>query len=294
MGRFVESSASFPVMNHAWRFYRNDKGLWEKNLPMAEMQRDVILHIGQLMTDLASGSYRPAPLRCYEMEKADQKTRTICVSPIRDRLAQRAVLTVLEPLGEKIFHKNSFGFRPNRSVDNAINKVREYVRDGFSWLLDADIKSCFDMIPHETALLQLFELTKDKELNTLVRYWLTNVPPEHRVGGPGRGLPQGMVLSPFLCNLHLHVMDEFLDKRKVLFVRFADDFVLLAKNAQVAYQYRQIVTDILGKLGLELHPDKTQIIQSSRNHLFLGKRLPNSQKRFNPFAVAPKKVEVES
>ncbi len=293
MGRFVESCASFPVMNHAWRFYRNDKGLWEKNLPMPEMQRDVILHVGQLMTDLANGSYRPAPLRCYEMEKADNKTRTICVSPIRDRMAQRAALTVLEPLGEKMFHKHSFGFRPNRGVDNAINKVREFVREGYHWLFDADIKSCFDMIPHDTALFQLSELTKDKELNQLVRYWLTNVPPEHRVGGPGRGLPQGMVLSPFLCNLHLHVMDEFLERRKILFVRFADDFVLLAKTEQTALSFRTLVIDILGKLGLELNFDKTQTIRSGRNHFFLGKRLPDCKARFNPFTPAPKKVEAE-
>lgn len=282
MGRFLEAVASHKLLNHSWRYLKKEKGLWERNLSVTDMQRDLILHIGQLAQDIANDSYRPAPLRCFEIDKADGKKRIVCAAMVRDKLVQRSALTLLEPLGEQLFHNHSFGFRVNYSVDMAINKVREYVREGYCWLGDADIKSCFDRIPHLPVLQKIQALCHDKEFTTLITYWLTNIPPEFQVGGPGRGLPQGMVLSPFLCNLHLHDMDMLFQRKNIKFVRFADDFVLLCKTEEQAKKALALADEILKKLGLQLHPNKTRVIKSSKNYQFLGRKLPNSKPRFNP------------
>ena len=198
----------------------------------------------------------------------------------RSSVGQRAILTVIEPLGEAIFHENSFGFRYQYTLDMALARVREFVRKGYVWLGDADIKGCFDNIPYEQVLKTLQKLCGDKELVTVVRYCIESQPVKFRPAGKGRGLPQGMVLSPFLCNLHLHDFDCFLQSRKIPFVRFADDFILFAQEESSAHKALQLASKQLEKLGLALHPEKTKVIRSSSRHKFLGKRLPDGKPRF--------------
>lgn len=282
MGKCLEQAASPAVLNHAWRLLRNDRGLWKRGLPMQEMQTNVVLHIGDLSRDLLEGNYRPEPMRCFEIDKADGGKRLICAASVRDKLVQRAVLTVIEPLGEAIFHPNSFGFRHGYTLDMALAKIREWVRRGYPWLGDADIRSCFDNIPHRLVLKRLHGLCGDRQLVALVNDWVGSVPKRFRPSGATRGLPQGMVLSPFLCNLHLHEMDSTLDRKGIPFVRFADDFVLLAQTEAEAARALKTAASCLKSLGLELHPEKTRTVRSSRQHRFLGKRLPNSRKRFRP------------
>lgn len=110
MGKYLEQAASPRVLNHAWRYLRNERGLWRRGLPVVDMQRDVIRHVGELSEQLRDGSYRPNPMRCFEVDKANGGTRLICASCVRDKLVQRGILTVVEPLGEGIFHDASFGF----------------------------------------------------------------------------------------------------------------------------------------------------------------------------------------
>ncbi len=280
MGKYLEKAASPPVLNHAWHYLHKDRGPWRRNLSVDDMQKNIICHIGELSEQLLSKQYRPERMRCYEVDKADGNKRLLCASFGRDKLVQRAILTVLEPLGEAIFHESSFGFRPQYTLDMALAKVREWVRKDYVWLGDADIKGCFDNIPYEQVLKSLYKLCGDKDLITLVRYCIESQSNKFRLAGKGKGLPQGMVLSPFLCNLHLHHFDCFLQSKKIPFVRFADDFILFAKSESQAHEALQLAEKPLKKLGLELHPDKTQVIRSSRRYRFLGKRLPNSKPRF--------------
>lgn len=280
MGKYLEKAATPAVLNHAWRLLRNERGVWTQGLCMKEMQSNLVRHIGELSLELQSGRYRPAPMRCFEIEKGDGGKRTICAATVRDKLAQRAVLTVLEPLGEAIFHAASFGFRPSCTPDMALSQVREWVRRGYAWIGDADIKGCFDHIPHQPVLRKLKHLCGDREVTVLVADWLESVPRKHRPCGAGRGLPQGMVLSPFLCNLHLHDLDCTLERKGIPFVRFADDFVLLATAEEDADRALRIAGRCLGGLGLEFNAEKTRVIRSSPRHRFLGKRLPDGRPRF--------------
>lgn len=158
----------------------------------------------------------------------------------------------------------------------------EWVRRGWGWgwLGDADILTCFDAIPVEGVLQFLWLLGQDAEIVALVRQWVDSVPPRFRPGPPGCGLPQGMVLSPFLCNLYLHSLDKRLDEECVPFVRFADDFIVMGRDRDEAEAGLAVAADQLGLLGLELHPEKTQVILSSPRHSFLGCRLPDGRPRF--------------
>jgi len=281
MGKYLNKAASPQVLNHAWHYLRNDRGRWLRGLSVEEMQKNLIRHVGGLSEQLLAGKYRPHAMHCYEVNKADGNKRLICASEVRDKMVQRAILTVLEPLGEAIFHQSSFGFRPQYTLDMALARVREFVRQGYVWLGDADIKGCFDNIPYEQVLKTLYKLCGDKELVSLVRFCIESQRDKFRPSGKGRGLPQGMVLSPFLCNLHLHDLDCFWQNQKIPFVRFADDFILFAKDEAGAKNALLLAEKQLKKLGLALHPEKTRVIRSSKHYRFLGKRLPNGKPRFH-------------
>lgn len=282
MGKYLEQAASPRVMNHAWRYLRKDPGVWVRGLPVADMHKDLVLHVGELAAQLRDGSYRPQRMRCFDIDKGNGKTRTICAAPVRDKLAQRAVLSVMEPLGEAMFHPASFGFRPSCTLDMALSKVREWVRDGYHWIGDADILGCFDSIPQRRALKSLRELCADRDLVALVKRWLQAMPGRLRNLLGSNGLPQGMVLSPFLCNLYLHQLDQALQRHDIPFVRFADDFVLLARDQSSAQAALKVADRELTRLGLTLHPEKSRVIRSSQRHRFLGKRLPEARTRFAP------------
>lgn len=270
------------VLDHAWRLLKDDRGAWRPGLARAEMEGRLLRHVGDLAEAVLTGRYRADPMRCYRIPKADGGTRLISAPTLRDKLVQRAVLTVLEPLGEALFHAASFGYRPLCTREMALSRLREWVRRGWCWLGDADIRACFDSIPQNGVLQFLGILAEDAAIVELARQWLDAVPPRFRPGPAGRGLPQGMVLSPFLCNLYLHSLDERLDEECIPFVRFADDFIVLGRDRREATDALAVAADQLGWLGLELHPDKTQVILSSPRHGFLGYRLPDGRPRFQP------------
>jgi RNA-directed DNA polymerase len=280
MGKYLEKAMSPAVLNHAWRLLRNDRGAWMRGLPVEEMQSNLIQHVGHLADEVLSGRYCPEPMRCYEIDKADGGKRLICAGSTRDKLVQRAVLTVLEPLGEALFREASYGYRPQCTREMALARLREWVRRGWVWLGDADIQSCFDHIPHRAVLRRLKRLCGDREVVRLTRLWLESVPPAFRPNGSGRGLPQGMLLSPFLCNLHLHALDLKLERRSIPYVRFADNFIVLGRTEKEAKRALRAASRKLWWLGLSLHPKKTRVIRSSSKHRFLGQRLPDSKPRF--------------
>lgn len=270
MTALLERVTSPEILNHAWQQVRGDRGPWLPGVPMATVARHLVLHIGRLREELGAGTYRPAPVRCFQVAKADGGARTVCAPYVRDKLAQRAVLTVLEPLAEAVFHPASFGYRPMCTLDLALARVREQVRAGYVWLGDADITACFDEIPHRGALEFLAGLCDDLGVPGLVAGWLVGAPGARA----GVGLPQGMVLSPLLCNLYLHDMDMDLEEAGIGFVRYADDFIVFGRTEREARTALATAAAALARLGLALNPAKTQVIRTSAAHRFLGKRLP--------------------
>lgn len=273
------------TLHQAWRRVRkgHGRGQWTRTLSIKEMEQDYERHIALLSDELRQGNYRPEPVHRFEVTKSGGGTRRICAFAARDKLVQRAALTVLEPLGEWVFHPDSLGYRPLCTIDMALARLRDWVRQGHVWLGQADIVQCFDEIPRRPLLERLKALCGDQQIVSLVRKWFAvSDDPRYRHVDEGmvRGLPQGMVLSPFLCNLYLHELDMELDDRGIPFVRYADDFVVFGATPQAARQALIIASAVLQRLGLALHPDAVDIVRSSANRRFLGKRLPNAIREY--------------
>ncbi len=263
------------VLDAAFRRLAGANGRWRQGTPMSRVREQPVRYMLELLRDLASGRYRPEPARAFAIAKADGSRRTLHVYSVRDRVVQRAVLTVLQPAGERLFLDFSYGYRPGLTVDMAVARVREWVRAGRAWLVDADILHCFDSIPRSRVLRLLQALARDVDLTRLVAGWFSPAP-SFNTRGEACGLPQGMGLSPFLCNLYLHGFDLALRRARIPAVRYADDFVLLAGTQREAQAAREFARQRLALAGLELHPIKTRVVKAAPKFSFLGRRLPRA------------------
>ena len=274
MAELLDRALSPAVLNAAWKRLHPDKTVWRPGLPRWEMEKDLVLHLLELMDELRNGRYRPAPLRQFAIEKGDGKQRVLSALSLRDKWIQRAVLSVLEPIGEQLFHNDSFGYRPRRNVEMAHRRACERIQCGLPWLVDADIAKFFDNIPHRALQKTLRQHIPDRELLALIDLWLAEGASSLSFLGTRRGVAQGAVVSPILCNFYLHELDMALAGKNIPFVRFADDFLLFAPDERRANEALQFVGQKLKTMGLELHPDKTRVARSHRGLIFLGLPLP--------------------
>src|SRR5208283_5220574 len=241
------------VLAEAWRRVRRNKGAAgvDAQTLSALEEYGVERFLEELRGVLLAGEYRPAAVLRRYIPKADGKQRPLGIPTVRDRVVQMAAMLVLEPIFEAGFRPSSYGFRRKRSATMALEMLRKLGAKGYNHVYDADIRDYFGSIDHEK----------------LMRQWLTaGVMEDGVVENPTSGTPQGGVISPLLSNIYLSAFDAVWEKRCAhlgVLVRYADDFVVMCRTKRDVDEAERRVKKVMGRLGLELHPDKTRKVNLS-------------------------------
>jgi group II intron reverse transcriptase/maturase len=238
---------------------------------IALFEKNILDNAEALMTTLKDGTFRPLPLRRVHIPKGDGKTRPLGIPAVRDRVAQEVLRQLLSPLFERIFHDDSYGFRPARNCHQAVTRVRELHRQGYRYVLDADIKGFFDNIPHPVIMAGVAAEVADGNILRLVeRFLKSGVMEEGGFRSTTIGTPQGGVISPLLANIALNGLDWQLHHAGFRFVRYADDFVVLCQSPTQVKEAHDLVQQHLSLIGLALSAEKTKQTRFQDGFAFLG------------------------
>jgi RNA-directed DNA polymerase len=238
--------------------------------------------LGRLSERLRNGTYRPQAIRRHYIPKpGTQEKRPLGIPTVRDRVVQTALRMVLEPIFEHEFAEHSYGFRPGRGCKDGLRRVDELLKAGFTYIVDADLKSYFDTIPHDRLMALVGQKVSDGRVLTLIEMFLKQaVLDDLREWTPEKGSPQGAVISPLLSNIYLNPLDHLMAQEGFEMVRYADDFVILCRSSEEATRALAVVQAWTAAAGLTLHPTKTRIVNAKEDAFeFLGYRFAKG-KRF--------------
>jgi RNA-directed DNA polymerase len=251
-----------------WKAYKRVKankgaaGVDEQTIE--DFEKKLKKNLFKIWNRMSSGSYFPPPVRTVKIPKANGGERKLGIPTVADRIAQQVVKSRLEPEVDRLFHADSYGYRPGKSALEAVGRARERCWR-YDWVLDLDIKGFFDNIDQNLLMRAVKKHAKDRWNILYIERWLKAPMQEEdgRLVPREKGTPQGGVASPLLANLFLHyAFDRWLAANypQVAFERFADDVIVHCKTEPEALTMRKVIAERLQNCGLELHPEKTKIV----------------------------------
>jgi RNA-directed DNA polymerase len=243
-------------------------------------------HIDQLSTELQTETYRPRTIRrCWIPKPGSREKRPLGIPTVRDRAVQAALRDVIEPIFERDFAEQSYGFRPGRGCKDALRRVDQLLKAGYTTIVDVDLKSYFDTIPHDQLMDRIRDKISDGRVLTLIEAFLKQGVMEGLAEWtPEEGSPQGAVISPLLSNIYLDPLDHLMAERGYEMVRYADDFVILCRSREEAEAAMAAVQQWTTEAGLTLHPTKTKVVDADHEgfdflgyHFKRGERFPREK-----------------
>ncbi|MDP2303474.1 MAG: CRISPR-associated endonuclease Cas1 [Ignavibacteria bacterium] len=265
------------LINGFFRVKENDGCSGFDNQSIEQFEDELENNINSLNIELKQKRYSPQPVIFFEKKKENGSHRLLSVFAVRDRIVQSAAYIILNPIFDKEFESSSFGFRKGISREDAVRKICSYYNSGYRWILDADIKLFFDTVDHKVILHKLQNLISDKNVISLLKIFIEpSCIVKNKKKQIKRGLVQGSVISPLLANLYLDEFDEKINEKGLKLVRYADDFLILAKDKPEAEEALELSKQFLNELNLELNLEKTSIVNFEQGFKYLGYVFLNS------------------
>lgn len=265
---------SFNRLKEAFRKVKKNGGApGTDGQTIAKFEENLIENLEEIKEELQEKTYHPSPVKRVYIDKGNGEKRPLGIPTVRDRVVQQVLKDVIEPIFEPIFLECSYGFRPDMSAHMAIKQVGEYLKEGYVWVVDADIKSYFDTIDHKLLIDAVAEKISDGSILDLIEMFLeSEIKDGEGLTIPEMGTPQGGVVSPLLANIYLHKFDKEMTKRGHKLVRYADDWIILKRTMMAG---RRIMSGakayLKEELKLKMHPKKSKLIDARKEPFeFLG------------------------
>ncbi len=282
-------------LNRAYKRVKANKGKPGIDGMTVDDLRIFLLEEGRSLTiSINNGTYEPQPVKRVEIPKPDGSKRKLGIPTVVDRLVQQAILQVIEKKINPHLSDNSYGFRPNRSAHQAIEKAKQYYQEGYRYVVDIDMKQYFDTVNHDKLMYHLEEFIQDRAVLKLIRKFLRSGIMTGEDFEPSEvGTPQGGNLSPLLSNIYLHQLDLLLEKRGHKFIRYADDCNIYVKSKRAGERILKNITEFLEvDLKLTVNKEKSEVGTPTKRK-FLGFCIQPSKNgvQVRPHIKAKKRLE---
>jgi RNA-directed DNA polymerase len=251
----------------AWAVIRNEGAPGIDHRTTEQLKEELGAEVAMLGQRLRENTYQPQAVKRVWIEKTGSpEKRPLGIPVVRDRVVQGAIRAVIEPIFEHSFSEHSYGFRPGRGAQQAVARVEGLLEAGYTWVVDADLKGYFDSIPQDRLMARIEEKISDGRVLGLIEAFLKQGVMESGKGWKptDRGTPQGAVLSPLLSNLYLDPLDHEMARKGYEMIRYADDFILLCRTEAEAETALREVRSWVEAAGLQLHPEKTRLVDASQ------------------------------